>query len=238
MPWWELVALNAVTFTGAIVQGGLGVGINLVCVPVFLFAGAALVPGPALVVGIVGTAAVVMRSRTPFDLTAAGWATAGRLPGIAAGLAAIAVLDEPSRVVIAAALVIVGVASSATSIRMTPTPPSLVAAGAISGLMSVLAALGGPPMALLYQRERPADVRSALATFALVSGTMSLATLVLVGRFGRPELSTSLLLLPGVVAGAAASSRAVPIFDRRLRALLLGFSLGAAALLLAKQLVS
>src|SRR5581483_4967739 len=226
MPWWELVALNAVTFTGAIVQGGLGVGINLVCVPVFLFAGAALVPGPALVVGIVGTAAVVMRSRTPFDLTAAGWATAGRLPGIAAGLAAIAVLDEPSRVVIAAALVIVGVASSATSIRMTPTPPSLVAAGAISGLMSVLAALGGPPMALLYQRERPADVRS------------SLATLVLVGRFGRPELSTSLLLLPGVVAGAAASSRAVPIFDRRLRALLLGFSLGAAALLLAKQLVS
>jgi hypothetical protein len=203
---------------------------------VFLIVQPELVPGPALVAGVLGSGFVIVRNRSAVALGPVGWTTLGRFPGIAAGLPVVALMAARSRVVLTAAIVALGLALSATRYRLRPRPATLAGAGALSGFMSVTAALGGPPLGLLYQHERGTTVRAALASFALVSGMLSLAALIAVGRFGRHELALSLYLLPGLAIGAAASTLTHRMSDARVRPLLLGTCAAAVVVILARAI--
>lgn len=109
---------------------------------------------------------------------------------------------------------LLAVVISVSGLHVEPRPVSLLVAAALSGMMGTVASIGGPPMALLYQRAPGARVRGTLSSFFLVGTIISLTALSLVGHFGRDELQLSLLLLPGVLCGFVVSRRIAPRLDR------------------------
>ena len=111
-------------------------------------------------------------------------------------------------------MVLLAVVISVSGLHVEPRPATLLAGGALSGLMGTIAAVGGPPIALLYQHASGARVRGTLSSVFLMGTVLSLAALMLVGRFGRDELLLSLALLPGAAIGFLVSRRIASRLDR------------------------
>ncbi|HVL81563.1 MAG TPA: sulfite exporter TauE/SafE family protein [Actinomycetota bacterium] len=234
----ELAAASAVCALGATVQGSLGFGLNLVAVPVLVAIDPGLVPGPALVAALVLTILIAHRERATIDLFGVRWAFVGRVPGTLAGGAAVSLLPERDLVVILAAMVLLGVAMSAGGWSVEPTLPTLLGAGALSGLMGTVSSIGGPPMALLYQRRTGADIRGTLSGFFVVGASLSLVTLAVVGRFGPEQVKASAALIPGLLVGFAVSSRTKAALDKGwTRPAVLGLCAVSAVAVLVRQIL-
>ena len=112
---------------------------------------------------------------------------------------------------------------------------TLVGAGTMSGLMGTLTSVGGPPMALVYQREQAATLRSTLAGFFLFGATWSLITLAVTGEVGSASSSTASSCCPASSSGWSPAGswrprrpgldprrRARPVDGRRPTALVVG----------------
>jgi uncharacterized membrane protein YfcA len=194
-----LLALLVVTVCAAI-HGAVGFGLNLLAVPLLLVVDPALVPGPALVAGLAIALLVAGRELTAVDRRTS-WAVIGLVPGTAAGLGLLAVVPERVLSLVLGLLVLVAVALSAARWQPTPSRPALLVAGTATGFLSTAAAIGGPPMALLYGRSEGARLRSTLSVVFVAASLVALGALTAVGRFGSSDLTTSLVLLPGVVVG-------------------------------------
>ncbi|HEX4902016.1 MAG TPA: sulfite exporter TauE/SafE family protein [Acidimicrobiales bacterium] len=191
---------------GAFVQGSVGFGHNLIAAPVFALVDDRLVPGPAIASAGVLVLMTVVRDRQGLHLGEVGTALVGRVPGTV--LAAIAVASLPADTLATgfAALVLIAVAITASGAVVRPTRPTLFAAGALSGFMGTATSIGGPPMAMLYAGEEGRRLRGTLAGFFLVGILMSLVALVAAGTFGAEEARLSLLPVPAIALGFAASS--------------------------------
>ena len=94
-----------------------------------------------------------------------------------------------------------------------PTRGILFGAGAASGFMATAAGLGGPPVALIYQRETGVRLRGTLAAYFIVGTVLSLIALAWAGRFGTDEMRMSVWLIPGTVIGYFLSRPAAAYLD-------------------------
>src|SRR4029434_11170594 len=90
--WLPLVAASAAIALGALVQGAGGLGMALVAAPLLVLIRPELVPGPLLVNGLALTLLVARRERDSIDLLGVKWARVGRVPGVALGALALAVV--------------------------------------------------------------------------------------------------------------------------------------------------
>jgi uncharacterized membrane protein YfcA len=210
----EWLFASAIVMTGAALQGSAGFGFALLSSPILGLVDPNLVPGPLVVAVTLLLTLTVWRERRSVDLKGLGWVLGGRVPGTVLGALALKLLSERALTTALGLLVLFAVGLSLRSVRLERRPPLLVAAGVISGLMGTTAALGGPAVAVLYQHERGALVRSTLATYFLVGCLMSMAALVVVGRLGQRELGLALGLLPGIALGFLGSSWTSRWLDR------------------------
>ena len=64
-------------------------------------------------------------------------------------------------------------------LRGDPRPPALLIGGVLAGVMGTIAAVGGPPLALLYQHAPGAQVRGTLSGLFFLGTIVSLAALPL-----------------------------------------------------------
>jgi uncharacterized protein len=127
---------------------------------------------------------------------------------------------------------------SMVTARLRPTPGTLVSAGFASGFMGTTTSIGGPPMALVYQRSDGPAFRSTLAIYFAAGAVMSLTALAVAGRVGAHELRLGLLLWPGVVVGFLLSKPLTRYLDDgRTRAMVLAISAAAALLLIAEEVL-
>jgi uncharacterized membrane protein YfcA len=118
-----------------------------------------------------------------------------------------------------------------------PTTGTLVSAGLASGFMGTATSIGGPPMAMVYQRVTGPQLRATLAAYFVFGASFSLLTLAVAGEFGAHELELGLTLLPGVLAGFALSWLAARVLDRGYtRIAVLGCSAASALVLIGTQL--
>jgi uncharacterized membrane protein YfcA len=226
-----LLAVVVVAVTSA-VHGAVGFGMNLLAVPILVVLDPALVPGPAVAAGLVLSALVAARERAVVDRRL-GWAALGLLPGTAMALVLLGLVPAGSLAAPLGALVLVAVVISAIRLRLTPTTTTLAVAGVASGFLATAGSIGGPPLALVYANTPGAQVRSNLSGFFVITGAVSLTALSIAGHFGVRELQLSLLLLPGVLLGYAASGPLRPWSDRghtRSAVLLLSALAGMAAI--------
>lgn len=201
-----LVAL-VVLGIGAALQGSVGFGMNVIAAPVLMAVDPRFVPGPLLVAAALVTALTLLRERRSVVFGQVGWAFAGRIPGALVGALAVAALSVRALSLTLSVVVLLAVAVSLAGVRVRLSRRSLFIAGAVSGFTGTTTAVGGPPMALLYQHERGAAVRGNLAGFFLLGVTLSLALLVAAGAFGLEHLRLSAVTAVPVVVGFALSGR-------------------------------
>jgi len=208
-----LLATGVVT-VGATLQGSLGYGLGIFSVPFLLLIEPELIPGPLLSSSIVLTILVARRHWEAVRLGDLRWAVLGRLVGV--GLALLALLTAPPDWLGPGfgVVILLGVALSASGVKVSPAPTSLSVAGLLSGFMGTLVSVGGPPMALLYQRESGPRMRGTLSAYFVVGVVISTAGLVLIGKYGLRELALAVALVPGLLIGFTISRTTLRLLDR------------------------
>ena len=148
---WILALAFAITVGAGLVQGTIGFGLAVVSVPVLSLLDRDLAPVPQLLIALPLALAMVWREWRHLDLSGVGWVLAGRFPGAALGVVLLKLFSERALDVLIAGLVLAGVAIVASGVVIRLNPFTKLAAGIASGTMGLVATIGGPPLALLYQ---------------------------------------------------------------------------------------
>jgi len=238
MMWWQIAVIAAVVVVAAALQGSIGFGLGMLVAPVVAVIDPTVLPGIVIIIAIVVTAIVAIRERSSLDLSGAGWALVGRVPGSIAGAWLVSVLPASGLAWSVALVVLVGVGLSLTGWSPLPTRASLITAGAASGVMGTATSIGGAPMALIWQRSEGPRLRGTMAAFFLVGSLISLALLIAFGTITPATLSLALWLLPAALAGYALSRFTNRLLTRRrLRAAALAASAFGAIFVIVAQLL-
>jgi uncharacterized protein len=244
MPWPDpalIAAIVVIATVGALVQGTVGFGLAVFSAPLLTLIEPRMVPGPLLLATFVLTLLIALRDREAIDLAGVKWALVGRVPGILAGAGVLALLAPRLLVVLFGVLIVLGAAMTARGPALEPTRGTLLVAGFVSGFMGTAVAIGGPPVALVYQREEGRRIRGTLNGYFLVGSLFSLAALFAIGRLGADELRCAALLVPGVVLGWAGSASAARWLDskrRGVRIAVLAVSAASGLIVIGRQLLS
>ena len=199
---------------GAMIQGSLGFGLGLVSAPALALIDATFIPGPLLLVGVAVTLTVFLRERGAVDWKGMKWAIFGRVIGTIAGGWAVVAFSKDAVIVLVAVLVLAGVLMTSIGWKIKTNRITLSTAGLVSGVMGTLTSVGGPPMALVYQRETAQKLRATLAGFFLVGATFSLLTLAVSGGMSEHDFVLGALMLPGYVIGMIANRWASRFLDK------------------------
>jgi uncharacterized membrane protein YfcA len=224
---------------GAVVQGCVGLGLGLVAAPVMALVDPTLVPATILLVTSALPVLTAVRELDDVDWSGLRFALGGRLPGVVLG-SWIVVTQPPRTTAVVVAVVVLGaVVLSATSWEARPTPRSLLVAGVVSGVSGTATSIGGPPVAMLYQRASGSTLRSTMGMYFLVGNVLSVTALAVAGEIGQRELLRALALLPFALAGFWISG---PLRGRvdggRLRVAVLVVSAAGAVVLLVRTLLA
>lgn len=226
-----------IVVVSAWIQGAVGFGYALVSAPLLALVAPELVPGPVMLSSLVLSVASGVREHAHIDRRGVALALAGRLPGVAIGAAALAWFSEASMNVVFGVLVLVAVLLSVSGLELARTTATLVGTGFVSGVMGTMTSIGGPPIALVYQRADGPELRATLNTYFALGSAMSIPALALAGHFGRAELVGGLLLLPATAVGFAMSGATRGYIDRgRTRGAVLAVASVSAAAVVLKTL--
>lgn len=210
---------------GGALQSTLGFGASFTLVPALAVLAPELLPGSVIVAIVPMSLLMIARDRRGFDVHAVGRVSLGRLPGIAAGGVVVAMLPLRWLTVAIAVILLGAVASVAGGWRLEVTRPREVAAGMVSGVTGTAAALGGPPLALLYRESAGAVLRPTLAGVWLVGTLPVLLALALAGSLTGEQALAGTWLGAAMVAGLTVAAPAVArIDDRMLRRLVLAWA--------------
>lgn len=227
----------AAVMLASCLQGSIGFGMGMLAAPVVALVDPGLLPGMPIILATMLTLVVTVTEREHVDLRGTGWALAGRMPGTAVGALLVAVLPERGLALLLAGVVLSGIALNSFGWAPAPNRPNLVLAGGASGLMGTATAIGGPPMALVWQGKEGAGLRGTMSGFFLVGSVMSVVALALTGSIGPHTLVTAAALVPAMLLGFALSRYANRFLDaRRLRWTAVGVSALGAVLLIVQQL--
>lgn len=228
-----LAAILFFVFLGAIAQGTVGVGLGLVATPFVAALDPTLVPGPMLLLMVLGASWTAWRDRTDIDPRWAAAALAGRVPGVVLGAWLFAALSLKAYAWIFALTVVAGVVLSIAAPKTRPTLPGLATGGFGSGFMGTLTSIGGPPIMLAIQHGEAPRVRATLAFFFAVGSALSILALNAFNRFGWHEFMLGLAITPPMALGIIASRYLKGRVDRgAMRPILLGLTAFGAPLLI------
>jgi uncharacterized protein len=223
---------------GALVQGGAGYGLGVMAAPTLTLLVPSLMPGALLVAAAVLPMLSFAHEARHTDWRGLSWALAGRLGGTAAGAAVVAVLSLRALGAVVGGVVLVAVGLSALKVQIAKNPGTLLSAGFVSGAAATSAAIGGPPIALVYQRDAGPRIRATLAVFFCAGSVASLAALAAAGHLPSRALVAGAALVPFVAVGFALSGPLRSYLDNgRMRAAVLTLASISALVLIVRELL-
>ena len=226
-----VVAVLAVAVAaGAVIQGSIGFGYALVAVPAMVLLLPWAVPVTPLFLALPMTLLMSAREWRSIDLGGFALITAGRLVGTVAGVALLVLAPKGWLSTLTGLLIVAAALGSFFSPNFEVNDRTRIAGGLASGVVGTVAALGGTPLALVYQDRSGPELRSTLAISFVVGILMSLAGLWLAGKVEARHAVLALELLPCLLVGLWASRWVVERLDERwLRPAVLAFATIAGA---------
>lgn len=214
LSYWDILLAEGIVILGSVVQGSVGIGLGPMAVPLLVLLNPVFVPGPLLLAAMLLTSLMFGRERNSVDFEGFKWAIAGRVLGTAAGAFILSLIPVEHLSLTFAGMVILAVLINASGIRFRIAAWSLMTAGALSGFMGTISAIGGAPMALIYQDQGGPKLRSTLSAIFIVGTVLAVLALIIIGKFAVRELLLALILMPGIVIGFVISNYTKKILDR------------------------
>jgi len=212
----ESLSAFAVCTGGATLQGSIGFGLGLIGVPLLIIINPIFVPGPVLLSALCLTILIAHRERHTIRAKEITWAVAGRIAGAAVGSFLLTIIPKKNVSLLFGSMIILAVIISISGMNLQLKPSNLLGAGTVSGIMGTTSAIGGAPMALIYQYQKGPKIRGSLSTIFIFGTIISLTSLVLINRFGLKELCSTLPLIPGTLLGFLLSKPMTKILDKGL----------------------
>jgi hypothetical protein len=234
----EFAVCFAITMVAAVVHGSAGMGFALLAAPVLILINPSLVPGPLLGAGLTLTLLMAIREREAADLEGVRWAVLGCVVGAAVAIPVIRMLTPLSFAIVFAGLLLLAVGFSAVGLHVRPSRKINLGGGFASGFMGTISAVGGPPLALVYQHASGPRIRSTLAVYFTFAGLLSIGALFVAGKMGSNEVVLAGYLCPGLIVGYLVSSYTRRFLDKRmLRPMVLILATAAAVAVVVKALL-
>jgi uncharacterized membrane protein YfcA len=197
----QIAIALALTVVGSAIQGSVGIGFAVIVAPILLLYAPEFVPGPIVLAAILLVILMAVRERRDVIVRDLSSATLGRILGTVPAAFVISSLPKSVYELLFGTLVMLGVAVSMTGWHIPATRRNVFFASTLSGFMSTVSSVGGPPMALVYQHEEGPRIRATISAIFTIGGFITLAGLWWAGRFHMDEFMLGLILMPGVVAG-------------------------------------
>ena len=225
-----LAVLAVAVAAGAVIQGSIGFGYALLAVPAMALVLPWAVPVTPLLLALPMTVLMSTREWRSIDTGGFVLITAGRLVGTVAGVALLILAPKGWLSTLTGLLIVAAALGSFLSPNFEVNDRTRIAGGVASGVVGTVAALGGTPLALVYQDRSGPELRSTLAISFVVGILMSLAGLWLAGKVEARHAVLALELLPCLLVGLWASRWVVARLDERwLRPAVLAFAAIAGA---------
>ncbi|GGP48041.1 hypothetical protein GCM10009347_14050 [Shewanella algicola] len=209
-----LILASVIVFFGALTQSLIGFGLAVVASPLLYIVSPQLVPVPIVVMGFVISAMTLFRERGHLQFNGLQYALLGRIPGGFVGAGLLVFAPQAVLGLIIAAIVYIAVILSVYKITAPINRISLFIAGIFSGIFGNIAAIGGPPMAILLAGQDVNQFRAALSAFFLISSLIALAILAIFGLVEPQHLWLSLMLIPSIVGGYLVSGLLINHIDK------------------------
>ncbi len=236
--WPQYVAVSVTVAVGAFAQGLVGFGLNLIAAPIVGLVAPRMLPAAMVLVSSPISLTVALREWRHIDWRGVRWTTLGRLPGTLAGVVVVTLVSQRSLSAVVGVAVLIAALVTLIGNHHPITRALSFGAGAASGLMDTTAAVGGPPLALLYQHQPAPRVRSTLAACFLAGTVLSLTALGAAGKVEAWHVVTVATLLPALAAGLAiAHFAARRLADRSIRPAVLAFAAAAGLSAIVRALV-
>lgn len=198
---YHILLANLVVLAGSCLQGVAGYGIGTLAAPLLFLISPAFIPAPLTLNAGVLTVLMLMRNRTSLQVREVRFAIAGGLVGAVFAGATLMVISAEGFELVFGALILVAVMLSVAGLKPRLNPRNSVIAGAASAYMGTITAVGGPPIAMIYQNEKGPLVRANMSAFFLFANVFVLTTLVFSGYLGVTELWLFVATMPGVFIG-------------------------------------
>jgi uncharacterized protein len=209
-----LLLASLIIFCGALVQSLIGFGLAVVASPLLYLVDPELVPAPVIMLGFSVALLTLVRERNNLEFNGLQYALLGRVPGGFVGAGLLLLAPQPILGLAIALIVAIAVMLTLFKFNLPVNRRSLFIAGTVSGIFGNIAAIGGPPLAILLSGKDAGQFRAALSAFFVFSSLIALAILALTGLLSLRHLWLSLLLLPSVILGYLAAGHLVGRIDR------------------------
>ncbi len=206
------LAIVIVAFA-ALIQGVIGIGFNVISVPILLLIDPLLAPVPNLLIAVPLSISMLVRERASIDRSGVGWILLGRIPGGLIGLGLILTLSSQGLDMTLAVIVLLAVYIVGTGAALRRNRATEFGTGVLSGITGIVGAIGGPPVGILYRDAPGPMMRSTLAVVFSVGLTFSILLRALGGQIVATDLQIALYLLPAMALGLALSSKVKDRFE-------------------------
>lgn len=215
-PLLTLFLINVIVLIGSLLQGLIGYGVGMFCAPLLFLISPNLVPAPLILISTVLTLIMMMRDRAHLEFHQVSWAMKGGGVGVILAGLVLNIASKEQFELVFALLILAAVFISILGFKPSVNKTSNTIAGFTSGFMGTITAVGGPPMALLYQHGDIKNIKANLTAFFLFLNIVALFTLAYIGHITINTLITLTCSLPGIFIGLYISTKAHSIIKPHL----------------------
>jgi uncharacterized membrane protein YfcA len=198
---FEFVVCAAAVLLGSTVQGAVGVGLNMIAAPFVAIVIPEALPATLVLVAVPIAVTTIAREHHALDRVALPWMLLGALPGTGIGLVIVDSASPTTLAVIVGSTTLGGVALSLLAPPVRTTRVTALIAGFFSNLFGTASAVGGPPVALLFQHRTGPIARATLGAFFATSAGLSIVGYIASGTITGDQVLLALALAPIMVVG-------------------------------------
>ena len=197
----ELIFVAFLVFISAAVQGVLGFGFAVIASPIIVQINPSLVPQLLSLLGFPLALRVFFREKSKVNWSPLKFLIVGRIIGGPIGLYFLTTLDpEPLSIAVGVIVLSAGLGSY-FGWNVKRNPMNSFTAGTLSGIFGMIAAIGGPPVAILYRGTKGDEFRPSLNAVFTLGIVITLSLLVVTGNLYADHLILFLLLIIPVLLG-------------------------------------